>query len=648
MVKLIFDHTQLDALEILDGVNCLSSDYGFVPAFEGTDGIAVALRNVSGDLLSVEYKENKAVFAFDFTRRNHFFRCLSLFLEKLQAGEKTVSLQEKAWFKHNGPAIDMSQGNSAMTVPAIKKMLRQMAMMGLNQFCLYLEDTFNVPEEPYFGYMRARYSYEELKELDDYGYALGIELIPAIQSLAHFEDVLKWDCYLHLRESVECLVPEQEETYTFLRHLFEAASKPFRTNRINLNMDEAHGLGLGVYLKRNGVVNPAVIVRRHLETVLGIAEEMGLRPMIADDMFYRPFGPKKNPKTVIPQEFVDEMPKGFDILCWDYYMTNPDDIRSIVRRDKRLSDHVVFQGGIWTWVSFSPHWDKTFITTNTALPICKEEGIDDVQATVWGDTGTQCDFRMILLGLQLFAEHGFVEGVPTEEQLRRRFKFCTGGNYDLFMAAQGFDKTPGVPPEALYQRSSVAERTPCNFLLWQQPLFGMFDKHIEGLPLNAHYAELQKKFENIEAGGYQNIFETYRLLAKVLSVKSELGIQIHKAYFAGDEAELSRIADSVLPPLLKDVEALQKQHAKTWMEIFKPIGWEVTDMRYGALRSRLENAMDALHDYLEGRRDRLEELEEKQLPYNGEEDMPRYNNSFARIFSASRIANGIHLSFPKQ
>ena len=58
--------------------------------------------------------------------------------------------------------------------------------------------------------------------------------------------------------------------------------------------------------------------------------------------------------------------------------------------------------------------------------------------------------------------------------------------------------------------------------------------------------------------------------------------------------------------------------------------------------------MDALHDYLEGRRDRLEELEEKRLPYNGEEGMPRYNNSFARIFSASRIANGIHLSFPKQ
>jgi hypothetical protein len=74
----------------------------------------------------------------------------------------------------------------------------------------------------------------------------------------------------------------------------------------------------------------------------------------------------------------------------------------MIRRDKLLSDHVIFMGGIWTWVSFAPHWDKTFLTTNTALAVCKEEGIDDIQATVWGDTGTQCDFRMILLGLQLF------------------------------------------------------------------------------------------------------------------------------------------------------------------------------------------------------------------------------------------------------
>lgn len=648
MIHLHFDFQCLEELELLSGVACLAEDYDFSLNSGDATAIRVSLANVSGDVLKVSYANKNAEFSFDFTRRSLLFRCLSLLLQQLRDGAEIVDITEKVWFRNNGPALDMSQGNSAMTVPAIKRMLRQMAMMGLNQFAIYMEDTYDVPEEPYFGYMRARYSYEELKELDDYAYALGIEMIPAIQSLGHLEDVLKWNCYQQLRESVECLVPEQEETYTFLRHLFAAASRPFRTKRININMDETHGLGLGVYLKRHGIVNPAVIVRRHLEKVLEILDEMGLRPMIADDMFCRPFGSKKNPKTTIPQEFIDEMPKGFDILSWDYYMTNPEDIRGMIRRDKLLSDHVIFMGGIWTWVSFAPHWDKTFLTTNTALAVCKEEGIDDIQATVWGDTGTQCDFRMILLGLQLFAEHGFMKEAPDEEYLRRRFEFCTGGNYDLFLAAQEFDKTPGVPPEALYQRSSVAERTPSNFLLWQQPLFGMFDTHIEGLPMNAHFKELEKKFTDVDAGEYQSIFETYRLLARVLSVKSELGIEIHKAYFAGDREELTRITRDVIPPLLADVCKLQKQHARMWMEVFKPIGWEVIDMRYGALRSRLENAMDAINDYLEGRRQRLEELEEKQLPYDGEEGMPRYNNSFARIFSASRIANGLHLSFPKK
>lgn len=647
-MKLIFCKEQIDRLEVAAGLAELGPDYGFTAVYGGNEGTSVTLQDQPGDELTVECKNDSAKLTFDFTRRNHFFRCLGLLLEQLHAGEKTFTIQEKAWFRHNGPMIDMSQGNSVVHVPAMKKMLRQMAMMGLNQCLLYMEDSYDVPEEPYFGYMRSRYSYAELKELDDYGYALGIEMIPAIQSLAHFEDVLKWDVYLELRESVECMVPEQEATYTFLRHIFEAASKPFRTKRINLCMDEAHGLGLGVYLKRHGLQNPAVIVRRHLEKVLEIMKEMGLRPMIADDMFHRPFGSKKKPDTVIPQDFIAQMPKGFDVLCWDYYMTKPENIRALIRRDKLLSDHVVFEGGIWTWVSFAPHWDKTRITTDTALCICKEEGIDDIQATVWGDTGAECDIRMILPGLQLFAEHGFRMEAPTDELLRRRFAFCTGGDFDLFCKAQDFDKTPGVPEDNILKHGSIAEMLPCKFLMWQDVLYGMFDKNIEGLAMNDHYAQLEKAFTGVDAGEYSTVFEVYRLLAKVLSVKSEIGIQIHNAYFTGDRTELARIAGTVLPALLQDVKALQKAHAKCWLESFKPIGWEVIDLRYGAVRVRIENAMDALNAYLSGERDRLEEVEEKQLPYNGEEGIPRYTNGFGRIYSASRIANGVHLGFPKQ
>ena len=138
MIKLRIDEKQLNMLEIYSGVLELTRDYIFSL---DEAGIPVALQDLPGDGLSVTYKDGSAVFSFDFTRRNHFFRCLSLFLQHLQDGDCELNLEEKGWFKRNGPAIDMSQGNSAMTVSAIQNMLRKMAMMGLSQFVLYLEET---------------------------------------------------------------------------------------------------------------------------------------------------------------------------------------------------------------------------------------------------------------------------------------------------------------------------------------------------------------------------------------------------------------------------------------------------------------------------------------------------------------------------
>ena len=62
--------------------------------------------------------------------------------------------------------------------------------MGLNAVCLYTEDTYEVPNEPFFGYLRGRYETSELKELDDYAADFGIEMFPCIQTLGHMEQVL--------------------------------------------------------------------------------------------------------------------------------------------------------------------------------------------------------------------------------------------------------------------------------------------------------------------------------------------------------------------------------------------------------------------------------------------------------------------------
>ena len=102
-------------------------------------------------------------------------------------------------FRRFGTMVDCSR-NAVMNVPAVKKWIDVTAAMGYNTLMLYTEDTYEVDGQPYFGYMRGRYSKAELRELDDYAAEKGMELIPCIQTLAHLNAIFRWPQYAAFRD----------------------------------------------------------------------------------------------------------------------------------------------------------------------------------------------------------------------------------------------------------------------------------------------------------------------------------------------------------------------------------------------------------------------------------------------------------------
>ena len=91
-----------------------------------------------------------------------------------------------------------------------------MAVMGLNGLMMYTEDTYDIEELPYFGYMRGRYTMEELRELDDYGDMFGIEMIACIQTLGHLQHALKWDYAGQIKDHHDILLSGEPQTYEFI------------------------------------------------------------------------------------------------------------------------------------------------------------------------------------------------------------------------------------------------------------------------------------------------------------------------------------------------------------------------------------------------------------------------------------------------
>ena len=106
------------------------------------------------------------------------FRALGKALEHVRAGKWR---EENPGVRgHKGFMFDCSR-NGVLRVEAVKKLIRQTALMGLDWFLLYTEDTYEVEGYPYFGALRGRYTKEEIRACDAYAALFGVEMIPCIQ-----------------------------------------------------------------------------------------------------------------------------------------------------------------------------------------------------------------------------------------------------------------------------------------------------------------------------------------------------------------------------------------------------------------------------------------------------------------------------------
>ena len=569
------------------------------------DGMPVAAAKSGNGKIEVEKSGGRVCIRYP--EKIHFFRAVGLLVEKLRESGGDFKIAEEPQFTMNGAMIDISQGNAAINVESVKEILRRMSVMGLNMLMLYAEDSFEIQDEPYFGYMRPKYTYGEMKELDDYADMLGIEMIPCVQTLAHLTDALKWERFSGIKDDDDTLMVGEPETYELIEKIIRAASAPFRTRRIHIGMDEAWKLGQGNYLLKNGCRNKFDIMTEHLDRVIQICEKCGLEPIIWGDMFFRAASRNKDyydKEAVIPQYVMDRIPKGVRLVYWDYYHDDPKDYEDFIERHRKFGSDPIFAGGIWNWRGFSVNYGYTFLSTNAALNACKSRGIKEVFATLWGDDAPEGNIFSNLLGLQLYAEHGYCK-VLDEEKLKKRFAFCTGCKYEDFTAMSYLDEIPGCTP------GNPGNINASKILMWQDLLMGLFDKNIEGHRLAEHYAKTERRMEESipRNGKFGFLFEFLRDVCSVLAVKSEMGIEITKAYRNQDRAALKVFSESRLPELSGRVKVLRDFHRDLWMRVYKPIGWEIMDVRYGTLLARIDTVIFRLNEYLSDKIDAIEELD---------------------------------------
>lgn len=585
----------------------------------------IPVEGVEGDHLSVVSDGTSVTITW--AEPVQFYRALSLIPFPLEP----CNIQEKPCFKTVGIMFDVSR-NAVLTPEAIRFFLRKMALMGLNLGMMYTEDTYEVPEQPYFGYKRGRYSMEELRQLDDYADRLGIELCPCIQTLGHLNRALHWPTLSHLQEDNEVIMPDIEETYEFLEQLIRAAIAPYRSKRIHIGMDEAHGLGLGKHYYRFGYEEPHKIMFRHLKRVLEITKKYDLDPIMWSDMYFALDGHDYHTEGDPSQSAIDAVAPGVTLMYWDYYQAKEEAYLETLRKHAMFPAPTVFAGGIWTWCGIAPSYETTITNTVAGLSACKKSGIPLVLATAWGDDGAETNFATALLGLQLYGEFTY-KGEYDEANLRQRFARCCGADPQAFLDLSDFNHCEGMNSQPNDPANAV------KIMLYQDPLVQLFEKDMEIFQLEAHYAELETRFNRYteENPAFAWLFGFYAALAKVLKQKCHWHENAAKAVRNGDRAAAAELADA-MPAAAESVDQLRGYWRRMWETTNKPQGFEVLEGRLGAVRARLLTAGEKMRAFANGEVDDIPELTEETLIYRRREDNSvGCTNFMGDIVSACKI-----------
>lgn len=568
--------------------------------------------------LTVSYQPSNNTAMITGQRKVHLYRGLGILLELQQAGltEKTETVQ----FDELNFMLDASR-NAVMTVESMKQFIVMLALMGYTGFYLYIEDTYQIDSRPYFGYMRGHFSKKELQTIDQYALLFGIEVVPCIQTLAHLEQALKWETMSELKEDKDTLLVGSKATYQFISEMLETIKFIFHSRKVHIGLDESYGVGLGQYLHLHSYTDRFTLIKAHLEKVIALCRELELKPLVWSDFIHHTLDKKQLPGYYPVEAEIDlqkskSMPKDVTYVYWDYGEFETDKYEKRITNHRLFADDLMFAGGIHIYGVLTPNHGKSLKTLDPALMTCKKMGVKKVLATTWGDNGQETSHWNALPIMQWYAEHTYHEQV-TPELIATRFAICVRPNlYHQMMATRFLDEVPGVELLNHYMAN------PSKYLLWQDPLLGLFDEHVARYQKEGHLVEHYKKIKHDIALSTTEPFDIFQLnlmfyekLATVLHLKATFGNDLLTAYRAKQTIDLKELVAYRLPAISRAVEALRDCHQTIWMQTYKPFGWEVLDIRYGGLLQRLKTTTQRIESYLAKEINSIEELEEERLPF---------------------------------
>ena len=460
-------------------------------------------------------------------------------------GSELTEVSQKKKTQSLGYLVDTAR-NAVPKVETLKELLIRLAAFGYDRLYFYCEDVMQVENEPFYGHLRGRYSFAELREIDDYAAQLGISVVPCMQTLAHLNCLFKWNEYAQCNDTADILLIDNDRTYQLIENIFSTISHCFRSKHIHIGMDEAYLVGRGKHMDAFGYEEKHVLLKHHIDTVMNMAEKYGFTTEIWSDMYFREAfgGGYYSAAGQLPDAICKEIPKSVGLIYWDYWNRDEQVIDNMFRNHIKTGNKISYAGGAWKWSGWNPSTRMAFVVGRKLLDACTRYGVQSISLTAWSDDGAEASIFSATPSMILYSQYAYGEKTDDEsisEILKRLCgltleEYCTM-DMDFFEDSMEESYLFGTLPK---------------ILLYNDPLSGFYDGILQNYDLTAKIEDYAQNLRAI-AGGTENErreLEILALLCDALAIKWDLGLRLRHAYQKNDLSTLRSITEKEIPLLI--------------------------------------------------------------------------------------------------
>ncbi len=290
-------------------------------------------------------------------------------------------------FERRGLLLDISR-NRVPKMEWLYRFIDALEVLRFNELQLYTEHTFAYQKHSTVWSDASPMTAVEVRSIDDYCAARGIELVANQNSFGHLESWLKHDRYRALAECPEGFIhpisgkhkdPSTlypcKESLDFIHSLYCELLPNYRSKQIHVGGDEPWELGKGRSQKAVNDHGKHVVYLDFMQSVFDLAEQQGCSVQFWADIILE--------KTSL----IKQLPKQATPIIWGYESDFPFDLPCHAIANGGFRSQFYVAPGAGNWNSFSGRLGVAEANIKNAAQSGYKHGASGLLLTAWGDNG---------------------------------------------------------------------------------------------------------------------------------------------------------------------------------------------------------------------------------------------------------------------